>query len=104
MKMHTNISYKDLGRDEADAKAIADIEEYCGAKFYEVLLAETKVVEDIGTGEAFQQLNIAMAFAGIKGFPIHAWGRRKCLKAYRAWMADGEDGVETDEAGYTVEA
>lgn len=103
--MHYERTYAHIqDRKAKDAKAIDDIREYCWPELWDALLVESGACRERGTAEAFQQLNIAMAFAGISGFPVHAWGRKHCLAAYRAWMADGKNGVATDDQGFPPEA
>jgi hypothetical protein len=102
--MSQKVDYSGIAdRRKKDDKAIADIKSYLGKKTWKVLLGESEKVQ---TGNDFQQINIGMFFAGISGFPVHAFGRRYCLVGYREWMAtpnnDGP-GIATDEHGYRIE-
>ncbi len=102
MSQHVNYANTPYGilRDE---RAIEDIKSYLTEEQWKVLLGEARKVK---TGDGFQQLNIAMSFAGINGMPVHAFGRRYCLVGYRAWMAtpDSEgQSFETDEHGFCLD-
>lgn len=99
--MSVQVDYSGIAdRRQKDDKAIADIQSYLGKKTWEVLLGESEKVQ---TGNDFQQINIAMSFAGISGFPVHAFGRRYCLVGYREWMMEGEDGIPVDAHGYRID-
>lgn len=98
--MKYNRHYIDADEAKNDADAVRDIKEYCNEAMYEALLVETGKVAAIGTAAAFQDLNMAMGFCGIEGRPVHAWGRKYCLAAYRAWMHAGN--VMTDEHGFRI--
>jgi hypothetical protein len=102
MKYTTN--YTNIPTREAkDEAAIKDIKNYLPVHVWEVLLVECGKAEQDGSAEAFQSLNLALSFAGIAGYPVHALGRKFCKTAYRAWMHSGSDPVQTDEAGYPLE-
>lgn len=98
--MRRNIKYDGPDRKVNDDKALKDIKQYLGPKLYAVLLEESEKVEEYGTADAFQQLNYAMSFGGIEGYPVHAWGRRHTPKAYRKWMAEG--GFQLDNDGFVL--
>jgi hypothetical protein len=101
---HYTISYKNISdRKERDEKAIQDVWEYSSDKMKEVILSGLSQVEQIGTAEAFKSMGVALNFAGINGYPVHALGRRYALTAYRAWMHDGNDPRMTDEEGFPLE-
>lgn len=100
---HRDVNY---GKDskESDARAILDIKAYVGAasETWEILLVEAGKVETTGTNEAFNDLQLAMSFCGIQGYPVHAFGRKYCPKAYRAWMKVGD--IELDDDGFPQSA
>jgi hypothetical protein len=96
---HYNIIPTREGKDE---QAIKDIKEYANEEMWDLILVESGKVEQIGTAAAFQELNRALAFCGIQGYPVHALGRKFCKTAYRAWMHDGKDPIMTDEAGFPL--
>ena len=91
--MHTNISYANMSRHEADAEAIRDVVEWLPPEGF------TRCVELARAGK-IATLNIAMGFAGITGYPFHALARTINLAAYREWMHEGDDAVPTDEEGF----
>lgn len=91
--MHYDISYENLPREEADAKALADIVEYLGQKkFDEITTWLSKA--------PFTTVNFVLSFLGIQGYPFHAYCRKYHLAAYREWMAGDDDPVPTDEQGF----
>ena len=104
--MHYERSYKDLSREKADEKAIADIMEYLGierAHVFGDLVAYAVVLEQIpDTKFKVQSLNMMMGMAGISGYPFHAFCRRYCLSKYREWMAAEPNPWSTDEQGFTI--
>lgn len=114
--MKTEISYKGLDRKRADEKAIQDIAGYLGdervALFGDLVAYATCIeheIEMLGQDgkphkQTMQGLNMTFGFAGISGYPFHAFCRRYCLSAYRTWMASSSDGqpVETDEEGFAL--
>lgn len=100
--MGYNRSYKGYpSREAADAAAIGDIKEYCSEAMWETLLFEAGRAAERGTAEACKDMNIAMSFCGISGYPFHAFGRKYFLKAYRAWMHE-DDAYVTDEQGFEI--
>lgn len=106
--MKTYIEYNRIDdKSMRDDKAIADIKSYLkghNPNAWRVLLEEARKVR---TADDFQSINYAMSFAGIHGFPVHAFGRRYCLVGYREWMmrdADGAPGIPVDEHGYRIES
>lgn len=103
---HYDISYKGMNRTEADAKAVQDIKDYCSEKQWNALLEYAHWVEVGHKDFSFKRLKFMMQmFVGIQGYPIFAFGRTYCLKAYRAYMADDSEGgpIETDEQGFSKE-
>ena len=102
--MSQKVDYSGIAdRRQKDDKAIADIQSYLGEKAWKVLLEEALKVQ---SGNDFQQINIAMSFAGISGFPVHAFGRRYCLVGYREWMAKPDEegkSFPTDEHGFCLD-
>lgn len=90
----------DYGKDskESDVRAISDIKAYVGhaSESWEILLVEAGKVEALGTNEAFNDLQLAMSFMGIGGYPVHAFGRKYCRTAYKAWMAAGNVKIDED--------
>lgn len=101
--MSYNRHYIDPDRKVNDEHAIRDIREYCSTKMWELILVETGRVKQLGTAAAFQELNTALAFCGIVGYPVHALGRTYCLDAYRAWMHDGDKPIMTDDEGFRLD-
>lgn len=91
---HYNVDYSMLeSEEEKIEKAIADIRDYCGSgakgkKLFETIVFECGRAEENGSSNAFHMLNIALSFAGIQGYPVHALGKRYCPTAYDAWMKD----------------
>lgn len=99
---HYERRYNNAEREVNDANAIQDIREYANQKMWELILVEAGRCKEEGTAKAFNQLNIALSFCGIQGYPVHALGRTYCLEAYRNWMHDGKSPVMTDEKGYPI--
>lgn len=100
---HYNRYYNKPDRKQNDADAIEDARQYASKKMWDFILVEAGKVEAHGTAEAFQQLNFALGFCGIQGYPVQAIGRTFCKTAFRAWMHDGDDPVMTDEDGFALE-
>lgn len=98
---HYDTSYKHLPRKEADEKALEDIKEYLGEEIYNNFVKEIEA--GIATGDVTAKtINMYFGFAGISGYPYHAFCRKYCLASYREWMHSGKDPVQTDENGYTI--
>lgn len=93
--MSYEITYKDLPRWQADDKAIEDFKFFVGDKTFNILREEA----DKGN---WRDINNSCGFIGVKGYPVHAFGRRYCLTAYREWMHEGDDAVMTDEQGFKL--
>lgn len=100
--MKTTINYGNMSREEADTKAVDDTKFYLGVDGWAALMFEMGQAYAIGTAEAFQSINMSLAFCGVQGFPVHALGRKYMLPAYRAWMHSGKDPVMTDDKGYAL--
>ena len=100
--MHYDISYKGIeDRYERDAKAIRDIENYLNSpEKFQILLDLASEVDNGHT--PIKGLNIAFGFAGIQGYPFHAFCRKFCLKPYIEWMTSGADAVQVDREGFTI--
>ena len=97
--MSNTVDYSKLAdtRETRDLVALDDLSAWMGERRMGILLAEaTKAV----TAAHVARLNMVMSFAGVTGLPFHAFCRANCLEAYRGWMADGDDGVPTDAAGF----
>lgn len=94
-----DISYANLPRHLADDKAIDDLKSYVGDKPFAVLLQEA---DTINTDKDWQSFNNMLGFIGVRGYPVHAFGRRYCLTAYREWMHSRNDPVPTDAHGFTI--
>lgn len=95
---HYNTDYKGLPRGEADKKAIQDIRDYLSQEQWDCFMQ--------GVGDpkmTIKGLNFAFGFVGVQGYPFHAFCRKYVLDKYRAWMASGDDPVQTDAQGFTIE-
>ena len=95
--MHTDIHYTSNDRAENDQRAIADLESYVGQNG----VARLKLLAEAGS---VVNLSLACAFAGITGYSFHAFARKYCLDAYRAWLLAGDsDGpIHTDVEGFII--
>lgn len=92
------VDYSSVPEEEKDVKAIADILEYLGidkAELFGDLVALAVCIEHevpcesadgIKRVQTIQSLNITFGFAGISGFPFHAFCRRYCPTKYEAWL------------------
>lgn len=98
--MKSTINYKAPGV-EADKKAVADAKVYLGDTWAQLMYEMGRAAER-GTAQAFQDINNALGFVGVQGYPVHALGRTYMLKAYREWMHGGDDPVMTDEKGFEI--
>ena len=78
---------------DGDKKAIEDIKDYLTPKQWAYLEEALK-----DTAYSFQDCNVAIGFAGIRGYPGHALLRTYRLDQYRAWMREG--GSITDKHGF----
>lgn len=103
--MSVHISYSHLPRLEADKKAIEDSKRWLksffddGESVWEQILVLCGQVDQRGTNDAFQSLNIDLDFVGIRDYPVHAIGRKYCRKAYAAWM---KQVGELDSDGFLI--
>lgn len=98
--MGYSISYAHPSREEADEQATKDIQEYISSEGWDAL---QQAVGQVNAGVlSIQALDQLMGFAGVRGFPFHAFCRKYCLKAYREWMGSGDDAVQTDEKGFRI--
>lgn len=89
-------------REQIDVEAIKDIKDYCSEKQWDAL---QQAVGQVECGHlTIDNLNFMFGIAGVSGLPFHAFCRKYCLEQYRAWMADGSDGVPTDEQGFRIDA
>lgn len=101
--MHTIVHYsKAPNREAADEQAISDIIDYFGPERMNAVELLIDRATKAMTAEHIQSLNCAFGFAGITGYPFHAFMRRYALTAYRAWMHSEPDPVPTDEAGFAI--
>lgn len=101
--MGYEVSYKGMDPEAADEKAISDIMEYLGiekaALFGDLVQLAVCIEHEIpcdsvdGTPrvQVLMGLNMTMSFAGIAGFPFHAFCRRFCPTKYREWMESSAD-------------
>ena len=101
--MGYEVSYKGMDPEAADEKAISDIMEYLGiekaALFGDLVALATHIEWEIPCEsndgqmrtQKIQGLNMAMGFAGISGFPFHAFCRRFCPTKYKKWMDSSVD-------------
>lgn len=79
--MHSTISYKD--EPNADEKAVADIREWCSEEQW---LRLCEIRDEVLNGNArFSFIVIALDFMGVRGFPVHAFGRTFCPVQWQAW-------------------
>jgi hypothetical protein len=97
--MHYNINYNGLTRYQADEKAIEDIREYLTVKQWDIIMQSVGQM-NADKEKSFQAINFMLSFTGVQGYPVHAFGRRYCLKKYREWMASEPDPIITDEEGF----
>lgn len=96
---HYLTRYNSPDRKANDIKAINDIMDYLSSKQW------TMMMEAVATRPVdFAQINFFLAFTGIEGYPVHAFGRTYCIDAYRAWMLSDAQGVsiQTDEDGFPI--
>jgi hypothetical protein len=113
--MHYERSYKGTDRKAADEKALCDILDYLGTEnlpLYGDLVGLAVCIEheipcEANDGQlrkqSIQGLNMTFGFAGISGYPFHAFCRRYCPNKYREWMTTGDDAMELDTEGFAVE-
>lgn len=95
-------------RKQNDADALQECRDYLGPKAWEAVLFEAGRADgyDAANGghAGWVMMTRALAFCGVRGYPVHAIGRAYCLEGYRSWMADGKDAVATDAEGFPIEA
>lgn len=110
---HYNTSYKGMDRKQADEKAIRDIMEYLDPKvelFGDLVSLAVHVENELPMigqdGKPHVQkiggMNMLFGFAGISGYPFHAFCRRYAPNKYREWMTSGSDAVELDDENFPV--
>lgn len=78
---HYEIDYSTMPEGaEKDAKAVADIREYLGAKpwlaLMELAAKETTTI---------QTLHLNLSFCGVQGFPVSAFLRTYRANSFQAW-------------------
>jgi hypothetical protein len=96
---HYTRNYKQLANQEADKAALEDIREYLENS--NALASLIRTAQSIRDGECdIETLGIWFGFAGISGYPFHAFCRQHCLEAYKRWMKEG--GIETDREGFQL--
>ena len=93
---HYDIDYSELSREEADACALKDLNEWLSPLQQGVLMHAAR---DPETSISF--LLGMLNFAGIQGYPVHAFLRKHRLADYRAWMAEAS--IKTDAEGFRLE-
>lgn len=99
--MKTTIRYDQATAQERDEAAYADVVIWCNEDSLRLL---TELAELFDDGAAtIQHMFMGLEMAGIQGLPAHAFMRKHCLTAYRAWMASGDTPVATDEQGFPIE-
>lgn len=91
---HYTRRYSGLSRAEADNQAIEDMKDFLSDKQWQTVVAMLEEGADI------EPVNFGLGIAGVSGYPFHALCRRYALERYRAWRAEGEDGVATDAEGF----
>ena len=94
---HYNRDYNGLPPEKKDSQAIADIKEYATRIQFSTLVDAAKE-----SGTTIQQMGYYFGIVGIEGYPFHAFCRTYMLDRYRAWMADGDNPVKTDEKGFPL--
>lgn len=95
---HYTHTYTHLSPQAADDKALKDMIDYLGQSRFDLLIEATK-----DPSLTINGLNMLLGFAGVSGYPFHAFARRHMLTRYREWMAtDDGDGltIATDAAGF----
>lgn len=107
---HYHTDYSTIqDRKAKDEQAIKDIREYLSQAQWDafmIMVGELKADQSRTPTKKIQSLNFAMGmFAGITGFPFHAFCRKYLLAEYREFMADHDiDGIvlETDAEGFPI--
>ena len=79
--MHNTVDYSKIEHEgKKRSAAINDIKEYFGEERWAALM---EVVEDPNT--TCQTLDFLLNFAGVQGFPVHAFMKRYRATDYQAW-------------------
>lgn len=78
--MHIKVNYA----DKTDEDAVADIREWLSPLQWNALC--TLRDEVLAGKTAFGAIVFGLEFAGISGFPVHAFGRTFCPEAYEEWI------------------
>lgn len=95
---HYTRHYAGLSPQEADDRALRDIEEYLSSDQWTLL---TMAAAD-PTSATFHELKFALGMVGVRDYPVHAFLRKYRLAEYRAWMASDPDPIQTDEEGFRL--
>ena len=96
--MTYEISYENIAdRKERDEKAIQDIKDYLSPELWDIMM------ELIEGPHTIKDINMSLAFAGVSGYPFHAFCRKYSLEKYREWMQspNGGEPVIVDEQGFS---
>lgn len=78
--MSYEISYANVPEKQKDAKAIKDIKDYIAPEQWDILM---QLVGD--KTMPLTQIDIALHFCGVQGFPIFAFMRKYRPEDYSAW-------------------
>ena len=107
--MGYEISYKGMDGKAAEEKAINDVAEYLGSAraylFADLVQLATCIEHKIPCQsndgslrlQKIQGLNMTFGFAGITGFPFHAFAKRYYPKAYAEWIGEAETATSASE-------
>ena len=77
---HQTIDYK----DKTDDDAVADIREWMSDKQWDALCTmRDQCLRDL---VPFDMIVMGLEIAGVKGFPVHAFGRTFCPEQYNVWI------------------
>ncbi len=67
--MHTTINYAGLTEDQKKTKAIEDIKDFRGAKWYDDMTELFRA----GRKYTYEQFALAASIGGIQGYPVKVW-------------------------------
>lgn len=68
-----------------DRQAVKDALSFVGPTRFKILVRAAR-----DPARPLQWTNMAMAFAGVSGYPFHAFARRYMPAKYEAWINEGE--------------
>ena len=96
--MSYSVLYQQGTPEECDEQALQDMRGYLSEKQWDAVM---RIVGHIEAGKGtIDTLNLSLGFAGVSGYPFHAFCRKYLLQQYIEWRTTGECATPVDERGF----